>query len=131
MALTDQVIGQHHDPVFEGHQGITRTQHCIKFLFLADVVKGCRRLHSEMYALRNYEGRQDSYISLRRVSRNFGAITIDKCGPCPVSKRPDRYLLIFFDHFSPYPEAIPIPSQEAETVARALVTQVFTRYGCP
>jgi len=39
--------------------------------------------------------------------------------------------LTYIDHFTRYPEAIPIPNQEAETVARALVTQVFTRHGCP
>jgi hypothetical protein len=42
-----------------------------------------------------------------------------------------KYLLTFIDHFIRYPEAIPIPNQEAVTVARALVTQVFARHGCP
>jgi transposase InsO family protein len=30
-----------------------------------------------------------------------------------------------------FPEAVQVPNQEAESVARALVTQVFTRHGCP
>ena len=58
-------------------------------------------------------------------------ISIEICGPYPVTKKQNRYLLTFIDHFSRYPEAISIPSQEAATVARALVTQVFTRHGCP
>jgi len=37
----------------------------------------------------------------------------------------------FTDYFTRYPEAIPIPNQEAGTVAKALVTQVFARHGCP
>jgi IS30 family transposase len=57
--------------------------------------------------------------------------SIDICGPYPVTKRQNKYLLTFIEHFSRYPEAIPIPSQDAETVARALITQVFTRHGCP
>jgi transposase InsO family protein len=57
--------------------------------------------------------------------------SIDICGLYPVSSRQNRYLLTFIDHFSRNPEAIPIPSQDTETVARALVTQVFTRHGCP
>jgi transposase InsO family protein len=58
-------------------------------------------------------------------------MSIDICGPYPVTNRHNRYLLKFIDHFSRYPEAIAIASQEMETVARALVTQVFTRHGCP
>jgi transposase InsO family protein len=35
------------------------------------------------------------------------------------------------DHFSRYPDAVSIPRQDAPTVARALVTTVFSRLGCP
>jgi transposase InsO family protein len=34
------------------------------------------------------------------------------------------------DHFSRYLEAIPLPRQDAPTVARALITE-FSRLGCP
>lgn len=57
--------------------------------------------------------------------------SFDICGPYPVSSRHNRYLLKFIDHFSRYTEAIPIPSQDTETVARALVTQVFSPDCCP
>jgi len=53
------------------------------------------------------------------------------CGPYPLTRKQHRYLLTYIDHFTRYPEAIPLPNQEAETVARALVTPVFTRHGCP
>jgi transposase InsO family protein len=57
--------------------------------------------------------------------------SIDICGPYPGAKKGNRYLLTFIDHFSRYPEAIPIPRQDAPTVARALVTEVFFKLGCP
>jgi transposase InsO family protein len=57
--------------------------------------------------------------------------SIDICGPYPETKRRNNYLLTFTDHFSPYPEAIPVPRQDAPTVARALVTEIFSRLGCP
>jgi transposase InsO family protein len=56
---------------------------------------------------------------------------IDICGPYPITRRANRYLLTFICHFSWYPEAVPIQNKEAEPVARALVTQAFTRHGCP
>jgi len=58
-------------------------------------------------------------------------VSIDICGPYPITQKKHRYLLTYIEHFTRYPEAIPIPNQEEETVARALVTQVFTRHGCP
>jgi hypothetical protein len=57
--------------------------------------------------------------------------SLDLCGSYPVTQKANRYLVTYIDHFTRYPEAIPIPNQEAETVARALVTQVFTRHSCP
>jgi transposase InsO family protein len=76
---------------------------------------------------------QDSYSSFR-ITRNYGTVamvSIDIYGPYPYSRRQNRYLLTFVDNFSRYPEAIPISGQDAQTIARALVTQIFTRHGCP
>jgi transposase InsO family protein len=61
----------------------------------------------------------------------FEFTSIDICRPYPVTERGNRYLLTFIDHFTRFPEAIPIPKQDAETVARALITGVFSRHGCP
>jgi len=61
----------------------------------------------------------------------FELTSLDFCGPYPERKRGNRYLLTFIDYFSRYPEAIPLPRQDAPTVARALVTEIFSRLGCP
>jgi transposase InsO family protein len=61
----------------------------------------------------------------------FELTSIDICGPYPVSEKGNRYLLTFIDHFTRFPEAVPIPKQDAETVARALLVNVFSRHGCP
>ena len=36
---------------------------------------------------------------------------IDICGPYPITQKKNRYLLTYTDHFTRYPEAIPIPNQ--------------------
>jgi transposase InsO family protein len=41
------------------------------------------------------------------------------------------YILTFIDHFTKWADAVPIPNKEAETVARALVSRIFTQVGCP
>jgi hypothetical protein len=68
---------------------------------------------------------------ISEITEPMQMASIDTCGPYPLSKRKYRYLLSFVEHFTRYPEVIPIPKQEDETVARALVTQVLTRHGCP
>jgi hypothetical protein len=68
---------------------------------------------------------------LPEIKFPFEMTSIDICGPYPETKNGNRNFLTFIDHFSSYPEAIPIPRQDAPTVARALVTEIFPRLGCP
>jgi transposase InsO family protein len=68
---------------------------------------------------------------LPETSAPFELTSIDICGPYPETRKGNKYLLTFIDHFSRYPEAIPIARQDAPTVARALVTEIFSRLGCP
>jgi hypothetical protein len=51
--------------------------------------------------------------------------------PFPQSDQGNPYLLIAMDYFTKWPEAYTIPNQEASTVAEALVTNSFCRFGIP
>jgi len=42
-----------------------------------------------------------------------------------------QYILTLVDHFSKWAEAIPLRNHTAPTVARALMTHVFSRFGAP
>jgi cleavage and polyadenylation specificity factor subunit 1 len=55
--------------------------------------------------------------------------SIDITGPYATTPRGNKYLLTYVDHFTKWAEAVPLPDQEASTVAHALVTQVFARHG--
>jgi hypothetical protein len=59
----------------------------------------------------------------------FERIAIDVGGPFPRSGQGNRYLLIAMDYFTKWPEVYAIPNQEASTVAEALVTNFFCRFG--
>jgi hypothetical protein len=65
------------------------------------------------------------------VGAPFERIAIDVAGPFPRSDQGNRYLLIAMDYFTKWPEAYAIPNQEAATVAEALVTNFFCRFGVP
>jgi hypothetical protein len=48
-----------------------------------------------------------------------------------MSARGNKFILTLVDHFSKWAEAIPLPNHKAPTVARALMTHVFARFGAP
>ena len=61
----------------------------------------------------------------------FQRVAVDIVGPIhPITEKGNRYILTMVDYATRYPEAVPLPSIEAERVAEALV-EVFTRVGVP
>ena len=61
----------------------------------------------------------------------WGRVSIDITGPHPKSSRQNVYILNLVDHFSKWAEAISIPNHTVSTVAKALVVNVFSRFGMP
>ena len=58
-------------------------------------------------------------------------IAVDVLGPLPETEDGNKYLLIAMDYFTKWPEAYPLPNQEATTVANALAQQFICRFGVP
>ena len=52
-------------------------------------------------------------------------------GPLPVTARNNQYILVMSDNFTKWVEAIPMPNQRADTVARAFVEEVLALHGVP
>lgn len=60
----------------------------------------------------------------------FERIAMDLVGPLKKSRRGNRYILTIVDYATRYPEAIALPSTEAERIAKELI-KVFSRVGIP
>ena len=56
---------------------------------------------------------------------------IDLTGPNPKSGRGNIWILTCLDGWSKWVEALPLRNEEAKTVAKVLVEQVFNRFGAP
>jgi transposase InsO family protein len=69
-------------------------------------------------------------IPLPIMSVPFQRIAMDIVGPLPKSNKGNRYILVICDYATRYPEAIPLRSIEAETIAEELVS-LFSRVGIP
>lgn len=61
----------------------------------------------------------------------FERIAMDVVGPFPSSIKGNRFILVIMDYFSKWPEAYPIPNQEATTVADVFVENWISRFGVP
>ena len=61
----------------------------------------------------------------------FQRIAMDIVGPLPLSNRGNKYLLVFSEYLTRWPEAVAIPDQTAETVANQFVNKIVCRHGCP
>jgi len=65
-----------------------------------------------------------------RASQPFERCAYDIVGLTGVSNKGNRYILTFQDDFTKFLATIPIPTQDAETVAREFVQNVL-KYGIP
>ncbi|KAG8229166.1 hypothetical protein J437_LFUL009883 [Ladona fulva] len=65
------------------------------------------------------------------VTTPLHRVSMDIVGPLPSTYKGDRYVLTFQDAFTKYPEAIALPNQKTETVARAFVENIVLRHGAP
>ncbi len=56
---------------------------------------------------------------------------MDLIGPLSVTNSGNKYIVIFADYLTRYPETIPIRDATAATVALALLENIVFRYGSP
>jgi transposase InsO family protein len=57
--------------------------------------------------------------------------SLDIVGPLTTTMDGNRYILTFQDELSKYTLAVPIPQQNAETVAKSFVEEVVLKFGIP
>ena len=65
------------------------------------------------------------------IGEPWERVSIDITGPHPRSTSGKQYILTLVDHFSKWAEAIPIANHTAQTVAKALMINVFVKFGVP
>ena len=64
-------------------------------------------------------------IPIPPVDEPFARIVMDIVGPLMHSEKGNRFILVVCDYGTKYPEAIPLKTVDAETVANALMQHIF------
>lgn len=75
--------------------------------------------------------RQTSPLLPIPVEAPFEKVSCDISGPWPVTHDNNRYILVFIDMCTKWPEAFAIPNIEAKTVAEIFVKEIVSRHGAP
>jgi hypothetical protein len=65
------------------------------------------------------------------VGAPFERVGMDVVGPLPQTQLGNKWILVFTEYLTKWPEAVAIPNQEAATVASAFVSEIISRHGCP
>ncbi|GBM98025.1 Retrovirus-related Pol polyprotein from transposon 412 [Araneus ventricosus] len=130
-----EVLRETHDSASGGHFGVMKTLSKTRERFYwdrlrADVEKWCRECHA-CGARKGPKTRTKGRLKRYNVGAPFERMALDILGPLPVTTKGNRYVLVLMDYFTKWPEAIPIPDQEASTVAEELVRAWISQYGVP
>jgi hypothetical protein len=131
-----QILYEYHDAPLGGHRGMNKTYKAIKSKFswpnmkreIEEYIRKCRSC--QINKLLNPRGRAPMEITTT-ADHPFQKCSLDIVGPLTETKKGNKYILTFQDDLSKLVSAVPIPQQNAETVAREFVLNIILKMGTP
>ena len=134
VSLQNDVLKEAHDSPVAGHLGFSKTLGRISSKYFwakmsTDVkfwVQSC--FTCQVHKAQPAPGRAP--LNPIPVTGPFDMMGVDIVGPLPMTQRKNRYLVVFMDYFSKWPEVFPVRSAEAEVVAKLFVEEIISRHSC-
>ena len=130
----DEILFLAHKAPFAGHLGQEKTLFRLKETCWWPGMKQDVRVYVNACGLcQRLKDRASIAAELRplEVAAPFERVHLDLVGPLTETPRGNKYILTLTDAGTKYMEAAAIPDKTAATVARAYVSEVITRFGCP
>ena len=134
-SLRSEIMEQLHSGALEGHLGVDKTVAKIRERFYwpgmyRDVEQWVSTCHS---CATRKTAPQHNHRPLQTIKVGYPLqlVSVNILGPLPESSTGNSYILVAADHFTKWMEAYAIPNQEAITVAKKLVDQMFCRFSLP
>ena len=130
--LREEVLKELHAGALEGHLGEEKTLHKAKERFywpgmqqdVQDLCKTCDTCATR----KNTPRINHAPLGTIKAGYPMQVVAVDILGPLPESESGNSFVLVAGDYFTKWMEAYPIHNQEAETVARKLVDEMFCRF---
>ena len=133
--LREEIMKELHAGSLEGHLGEDKTLGKIQERFYWPGMQGdvAQWIRTCSACTTRKSPPQRSRAPLQTVASGFPmqVVAVDILGPLPESTAGNSYILVAGDYFTKWVEAYAIPNQEAVTVARKLVDQMFCRFSPP
>ncbi|KAJ8873505.1 hypothetical protein PR048_024323 [Dryococelus australis] len=130
--LQYKVLTAYHNLPFAGHQGVKCTYDLIKSMFFWDEMSQTfARIASRCCTQTHSKHQTCTPTEVSRGHCSFPENWYEHLGPLPTTYKGIKYILCFQDAFLKYLEAICLPEQKVETVAKAFVIEVVSMYGEP
>nr|KAG5699813.1 hypothetical protein BaRGS_013533 [Batillaria attramentaria] len=134
-SLQARILELGHSNLSAGHMGIGKTLKRLRQRYFWPgqqrdtqlFVKGCASCNRSKHPTRRNRAPLTSYVAGAPMER----VHMDILGPLPQSRLGHRYILLMVDQFTKWVEAVALPDQSAETVARAAVDTLFSHLGYP
>jgi hypothetical protein len=134
-SMHEALLRAYHATPTAGHLGIAKTLHCLRDRFFwiglsRDVhlyVAACTQCQQHKSPRRPTLGN----LQPLPIDDPWHTVHLDTFGPLPVSDAGNAFIMVFTDHFTRWPEAFAVASNDAATAARLLVDQIIARYGAP
>lgn len=134
VAARPNVLSACHDSPFAGHLGIHRTYARVRADYFWPNMR--RDVEQFLRSCRECNARKDGPHGNAGLLKSIPVggpgqlVAMDFLGPLPESNRGNKYILVFADHFTKWPEAYACTAANANNVLVALVDYV-SRHGIP
>jgi len=137
-SLVPTILRLSHSSSSAGHPGRDKTLRLLQRYYYwdgmskdcKDFVRGCEICQSCKPPQPKRHGllqRDDAHLNLQP----FDVVGVDLCGPFPRTARGNRYILSIVDHFTGWPELVPVPDQLTPTVLQGLWDRLICCHGIP
>ena len=134
-ALRHEILTLGHNDVTAGHMGTFKTYEKLRLRYywrgmFNDVQHWCRTcVHCAMK--KRPRATNKAPLLPIPVENAFDRVGVDCVGPLPVSKSGNRYIVVFSDYLTKWPEAFAVPTIDAVVIAKLFVHEIIGRHGAP
>jgi len=134
-SMKEVILADCHDAKTSAHLGIKRTYERMSEKYYWNgmyedarkYVLQCHLCATKKLVPDKYAGELGTVVS----TEPWQVVGSDILGPLPLTKKGNRYILTFTDHFTKWVEAIPLKAVTAGDVAENFVNLIVARHGAP
>lgn len=135
-SLIDEVLYACHDDLTAGHLSFQKTYDKVQARFYwkgmySDVESWCRSC-VDCATKKSPKNRPKAPLNpIPIVEAPFHRVAVDVLGPFPPTYNSNKYIIVFSDYLTRWPEVVAVNNAGAKTATKAFVKEIVCRHGAP